>query len=124
LVIHPAVSEFTSFVADIYPRVTTTEADTQVLVESGDTVVIGGLIRQRDVKTVSRVPILGRIPLVGMLFSHTQTRKDPKNLLIFVTPRIVPVGDEAVESDASLSLAGGKLRRFPVGESSRLLRWQ
>jgi len=71
------------------PGVTTKEVNSQVLVENGGTVVIGGIYTQTQTDTVAKVPLLGDIPVLGNLFK-TRSNVDNKNeLLIFVTPRII-----------------------------------
>jgi type II secretory pathway component GspD/PulD (secretin) len=93
MIIHPAVTALggnvtgsTGFTA---PRITTREADTQVVINNGDTLVLGGLIKDQKVDTISKIPLLGDIPLLGLLFRHKKTEIDKIELLIFVTPRIV-----------------------------------
>ena len=61
----------------------------KVRVENGQTIVISGLRRHDTAKTVVRVPVLGRIPLVGLLFRSTSTIDQQTNLMIFITPHIV-----------------------------------
>ncbi len=61
-----------------------------VKVSDGETVIIGGLIRKKKYETYKKVPILGDIPLVGILFRHKETETDvERELLVFITPRIV-----------------------------------
>lgn len=67
----------------------TTEADTRVMVQDGETAVIGGLLNTRKTEFVRGVPILKDIPLLGYLFRSTDERDQKRELLIFVTPRIV-----------------------------------
>jgi type IV pilus assembly protein PilQ len=67
----------------------TKHVKTDVLVENGGTVVIGGIYTQEERRTQSRVPFLGDLPYVGFLFRNTETRDNRAELLIFVTPRIV-----------------------------------
>lgn len=62
---------------------------TQIVVNSGDTAVLGGLMQDEDSEEVSKVPILGDIPLIGWLFKAKSTRKDKTNLVVFITPKIV-----------------------------------
>jgi general secretion pathway protein D len=64
-------------------------AKTTVVVGDGDTVVIGGLIRDRSVDTVRKIPILGDIPLLGWLFRAKTQQSAKSNLLVFLTPHIV-----------------------------------
>ena len=69
--------------------INTSEADTRVMVDDGQTAVIGGLIRTNET-TVSRgVPYLKDIPLLGLLFSSKTVTKNNRELIIFVTPRLV-----------------------------------
>jgi len=61
-----------------------------MMVESGKTVMIGGLTTDSDTETKSKVPILGDIPLIGdLLFKHKARTRDRRSLLVFLTPTIV-----------------------------------
>ncbi len=71
------------------PIITTSEADTKVLVKDGNTVVIGGFIRKKESKTVKGLPILKSIPIIGALFRETSVTQEDRELLIFITPTIV-----------------------------------
>ncbi|MGH2959294.1 MAG: type IV pilus secretin PilQ, partial [Solirubrobacterales bacterium] len=71
------------------PAIDTKHVQTQVLVENGGTVVIGGIYEQTNRTTVTKVPWLGDIPVVGFLFRKTDVINDKKELLIFITPRII-----------------------------------
>ncbi len=71
------------------PIITTSEADTRVLVKDGNTVVIGGFIRKKETKSVRGIPILKSIPLIGALFRETATTYEDRELLIFITPTII-----------------------------------
>ena len=67
----------------------TQEIQTQVLVDNGETLVLGGIYQQQITDTVSKVPFLGDIPYLGFLFRNSVTDNSKSELLIFVTPRIV-----------------------------------
>lgn len=67
----------------------TQEIGTQVLVNNGETIVLGGIYQQQVINAVSKVPILGDIPYLGWLFRTSSEFNEKKELLIFVTPRIV-----------------------------------
>jgi type IV pilus assembly protein PilQ len=67
----------------------TRQVRTQVLVENGGTVVIGGIYEQFERDTVNKVPLLGDIPVVGYAFKNTTRRNDRTELLVFLTPRVV-----------------------------------
>lgn len=69
--------------------VNTQQISTQVLVDNGETLVLGGIYQQTIKKDVSKVPVLGDIPGVGVLFRNTSESNKKRELLIFVTPKIV-----------------------------------
>ncbi|MBX2882160.1 MAG: type IV pilus secretin PilQ [Granulosicoccus sp.] len=71
------------------PSIDTREVNTQVLVDNGETVVLGGVYEQTILDKVDRVPFLGDLPLIGRLFQHTINQDDKTELLVFVTPKIV-----------------------------------
>ncbi|HEU5398592.1 MAG TPA: type IV pilus secretin PilQ [Gammaproteobacteria bacterium] len=71
------------------PTIDTRDVQTQVLVNDGDTVVLGGIYETTEQASVSKVPLLGDLPLLGWLFRNTQTTNNKNELLIFVTPKIV-----------------------------------
>jgi len=60
-----------------------------VLVRNGETSVIGGIIEEEERTNVQRVPFLGKLPVVGFLFSGKTQDKSKKELLIFITPQIL-----------------------------------
>lgn len=67
----------------------TQEISTQVLVENGETIVLGGIFQQISTNDVTKVPLLGDLPFIGKLFSTTGQREEKRELLIFVTPKII-----------------------------------
>ena len=71
------------------PSVDTRQVNTQVLIDNGETVVLGGIYEQTRTNEVDSVPVLGSLPLVGALFRQTRKVNDKAELLIFVTPKIV-----------------------------------
>jgi type IV pilus assembly protein PilQ len=71
------------------PSIDTKKVSTQVLVDNGDTIVLGGIFEQTTRTTVDKVPFLGDLPLVGYMFKRTVKQDDKTELLIFVTPKIV-----------------------------------
>lgn len=62
---------------------------TQVLADNGETIVLGGIYQQQIVSTVSKIPLLGDIPYMGILFRNKRELNEKSELLIFVTPRIL-----------------------------------
>lgn len=96
---------------------------TTVLADDGQTIVLGGLIRDDITKTMSKVPLLGDIPLIGHLFRASGTSKTKQNLLVFLQPSLVRDSISAVEMsrrqyaairtlDMSVSRSG-KVTRLP-----------
>ncbi len=100
----PHLTEDKKIILDLHPEVSdlaskstvqggviinTSEADTRVMVDDGQTAVIGGLIRTNDTSVRSGVPLLKDLPLLGNLFRSNSTSRDNRELIIFVTPRLL-----------------------------------
>ena len=79
------------------PRTNEQMIATSVEVQSGETVVLGGLLEQTKSNEVRKIPLLGDLPIVGFLFRRTIKSYEPKNLLIFVTARIINSRGEFVK---------------------------
>jgi type IV pilus assembly protein PilQ len=71
------------------PPINTQNVETQVLVDNGETVVLGGVYEQTKTKSINRVPFFGDLPLVGGLFRNKTETNDKQELLIFVTPKLL-----------------------------------
>jgi type IV pilus assembly protein PilQ len=71
------------------PRTSKVESNTKVLIQNGETVVIGGVYRKTETDTDSGVPGLMKIPILGWLFKNNSVREETRELLIFLTPRIM-----------------------------------
>jgi len=99
MIIHPAVSKQSGFAYSVdnsgnqvyssYPIINIREADTNVTINDGDTIVIAGLISSYTVDEEDKIPLLGDIPILGYLFKEEHTQLKKTNLLIFITARIV-----------------------------------
>jgi type II secretory pathway component GspD/PulD (secretin) len=90
--LYPQVSTITGYLevnGASYPQVATREAQTTVRVTSGESIVLGGLMRDEEVAQVDRVPILGQIPFLGELFRHRKITKTSSQVILTVTPTIV-----------------------------------
>ena len=74
---------------DQRPMISTRSTNTTVRVNNGETLLIGGLIFDTDQKIASKVPILGDIPLVKMLFNYSNKNREQRELLIFITPTVI-----------------------------------
>ncbi len=71
------------------PTTTKREVSTTSIVKNGETVIIGGLVKDKTSKTVTKIPLLGDIPILGIPFRHTTEDKDKISLVIMITPYIV-----------------------------------
>ena len=69
--------------------INTKHVKTEVLVENGGTVVIGGIYQQADRTDITRVPLLGELPYIGFLFRNNTSSTNKTELLVFITPRVV-----------------------------------
>ncbi len=83
-------------------------ATTSVLVQDGQTAVIGGLIRDNVILGERKIPLLGHIPILGWLFTFESKRSEKTNLLIFLTPTIVKGPKEMAEIRATKSESMGR----------------
>ena len=71
------------------PIIDKNEIRTQVLVNNGETIVLGGVFQEQDLQQIAKVPLLGDLPFVGRLFKRTSSSSQKRELLIFITPRIL-----------------------------------
>jgi len=79
------------------PMVDESTVQTTVVVKSGETVVLGGMLQTKKNSTIRKIPILGDVPLIGPLFRHTEEAEEPEHLLIFVTGTVINDSGEFVE---------------------------
>ncbi len=79
----------TETAANGVPIIDKNEITTQVLVDDGETVVLGGVFKQTKTKRVDKVPVLGDIPYVGSLFRRKTNKDEKSELMVFITPRVV-----------------------------------
>ncbi len=101
LALIPEVSEGTadgfSYAGDVkLPKFTSRNLSTTIVVKSGDTVVLGGLIKESRTKTTTKVPFLGDVPLLGAFFKKNTDSIVRKNLIIFVTAKVLSSSGEEV----------------------------
>ena len=71
------------------PAIDTKQVSTEVLVENGGTVGLGGIYTQDESSTLTKVPLLGDIPILGFFFRQDLKQNNKRELLIFVTPRVI-----------------------------------
>jgi len=89
-----------NILTSIGPTTTKRAAKTSVVVKDGRTVVIGGLMQEKEEESVTKMPLLGDIPVLGWLFKSSTVSKNKKNLLVFLTPHIVKEADELAKITA------------------------
>lgn len=92
------------------PTITKRSTKTSVVVKDAQTVVIGGLIQEKDEETVNKLPVLGDIPLLGWLFKQKSVSRNKTNLLVFLTPSVVK------EPSHLARITKDKEREFEVAE--------
>ena len=103
-------NESENILTTVGPTTTKRSTKTSVLVKDGSTVVIGGLMKENDEETVTKMPILGDIPILGWLFKSKTVSRDKTNLLVFLSPHIVKEADDLAKITAE------KQREFSVRE--------
>lgn len=101
--VHTEVSNMSGQSVNGQPIIATRSADSVVSLNSGTPIVIGGLMDSTESKTVSKIPLLGDIPILGEFFKHTSSTRDKRELVIVVTPYIVEE-DEISRSPMSQSM--------------------
>lgn len=98
------------------PTIQQRRITTSVSVRDGQSVALGGLMRERLSDTKTKIPLLGDVPLLGKLFSTTTTEARRTELLVMITPRVVR------STDASLSVTDDLVRRMKAIENTFVLR--
>jgi type II secretory pathway component HofQ len=92
--LYPQVSTITGYLnvnGSSLPQIATREARTILRLKTGDTVVMGGLIQDQDIRTLESVPFLSDIPVLGEFFKRRKTSKVKTHLILSITPRVVEV---------------------------------
>src|SRR5207302_10692318 len=77
-----------------YPQISTREQQTTVRLRDGETLVLGGLIRDQDISDLQRIPYLSRIPVLGELLTNRRKTKSKNDLVITITPEILKDPEE------------------------------
>ncbi len=89
--LHPVVNSLEGILNGV-PQIATRDTQTVVQLDDNQTLVIGGLIQETSSRTVSKIPLLGDIPLVGRLFQNSDVQSDRNELVIVVTPHVIKPG--------------------------------
>jgi general secretion pathway protein D len=102
---------------NIGPTITKRSTKTSVVVKDNQTVVIGGLMQEKEEQSVTKVPLLGDIPILGWLFTQKSVSKQKTNLLVFLTPHIVKESERLVKLTDEKKLEFAKSEnRYAQGE--------
>ncbi len=112
----PSGVDSTQILTTVGPTTIKRATRTSVSVKNGQTVVIGGLMQERQEKTISKVPVLGDIPLLGLLFKHKKISRQKTNLLVFLTPRIVDDEGLLAITDTKKDVFARESGKFVEGE--------
>lgn len=102
MTLNPSVSTITSWTSNNNvqaPNIATREVTTNVRCKSGDTIIIGGLLKREDIKSIEKLPFLGNLPILGKLFQYADHKRDDTELVVMVTP--VVEGMEDSDADTS-----------------------
>jgi len=108
------------------PVTSTRELTSDLVVENGQTVIIGGLIGDKNLKSVSKVPLLGDVPILGNLFRYEHREKDKTNLFIFLTPYVISSPEELTRIMQEHRRLAQKLLEMKEGKKpspEELKRW-
>lgn len=122
LEIHPQRSSGVVDPVTNLPTETTSEVTTNVMVRDAETVAIGGLIETRDVRTESKVPVLGSLPGVGWLFSSEETEVERSEIIVLLTPYILENGEVHEDGRPIMERAeqDSRVLRDAMGPTSRV----
>jgi type II secretory pathway component HofQ len=94
MILRPGVADTGAIVTgpdgNAIPEQRTQELFTQRRVANGETIVVGGFIRKNNSESYQKIPVLGDLPLVGSLFRTVNKTSQDRELLIFITPTIIP----------------------------------
>ncbi|MFN8792089.1 MAG: type II secretion system secretin GspD [Bdellovibrionales bacterium] len=96
--------------------ITKREIKTNIVIRNGDTAVLGGLIREQETDAVSKVPLLGDIPVIGWFFKSSVRERDKINLMVFLTPRVIR---NSADQKSVLSRALGERLDFIKDQGGR-----
>jgi type II secretory pathway component GspD/PulD (secretin) len=120
MVVHPAVSSYTGTDASItsakYPVIDIRETETRILMKDGETIVIGGLLKDVKSREIIGIPFLSKIPLLGIFFRRETVDTQKIDLLIFITAHIVKEGEFSPEEIVKLE---ERLGRGPVKKKTK-----
>jgi type II secretory pathway component GspD/PulD (secretin) len=119
MTVHPQISTGQINAETELPEENTTEVFTSVLLENGQGIVIGGLIKEQDQDIQQKVPFFGNLPYVGLLFQQRSVKRERTEVIVAIIPRLVPYSSCAAAKDrlevirATTPVFHGPMRRCP-----------
>ena len=108
------VRNITTAQGSVYPVTSTRRLSTRVSVPNAHTVVIGGLVENKKQKKEKKVPLLGDIPLLSYLFTHTQDIDEKHNLLIMLSPTILDEKKPVTGMESIAQLTVNQFEQTPL----------
>lgn len=122
MIVSPEISSLSVTTINSQPVIDKRSADTVVVTQSDQTIVIGGLISAQKSDSVNKIPLLGDIPLLGAAFRRTTTGKVKTELLIFLTPHVIATPDELGKvSDSEKARLEMTPKTFETAELNRFI---
>jgi type II secretory pathway component GspD/PulD (secretin) len=114
VMLHPVVNSLTGLLNGV-PQIATRDTQTVVQLANNQTLVIGGLIQETMQHQVSKLPLLGDLPLIGKLFQNSDVESQRNELVIVVTPHIINVGEPGAEQPSIALPTPQPLPTVPTG---------
>jgi general secretion pathway protein D len=101
--VHPEVNEVLDYsVLTGDPIISTRKMDGSIIIKDNETLMIGGLLKNKSLVVESKLPILGDIPLLGILFKKTSTERTKTEIIIFLTPHIIKEGEKLIAPEDNI----------------------
>jgi type II secretory pathway component GspD/PulD (secretin) len=108
MIVNVQISQLTSEVVNSQPVRSLMETTTNMIVEDGQSLLLGGILFQKDSLVRTKVPGLGDMPLLGGLFRHKEAIQSNSELLVFMTPRVIDENAEDTHEATKAAIEGPK----------------
>jgi general secretion pathway protein D len=110
MIVNIEISQLTSDLVNDQPVRTVMETTTNMIVRDGQTLLLGGILFQKDSRIEHKIPLLGDAPLVGGLFRHTEVNLTNSEMFVFMTPRVIDEPNTALPDAKSSKEKLDKIR--------------
>jgi type II secretory pathway component GspD/PulD (secretin) len=117
MIVNVEISQLTSDLVNDQPVRTLMETTTNMIVRDGQTLLLGGILFQKDSKVEHKLPLLGDLPLIGGLFRHTEVILSNNEMFVFMTPRVI---DEPAAAQLETTSSREKLDQIRNGLKASL----